>query len=47
MPVYQMKEIWTPLKLMGIKLFRFPISGDYYIKIRKNPRKKIEFLTNH
>jgi hypothetical protein len=46
MPLYQMKEVWTPLKLMGIKLFKFPISGDYYIKVWKNPRKKIEFLTN-
>ncbi len=47
MPLYQMKEVWTPLKLIGIKLFKFPISGDYYIKIRKNPRKKIEFLANN
>lgn len=42
MPLYYMKEIWTPLKFISIKLFKSD-EAKYYIKIGKYPRKKIAF----
>jgi hypothetical protein len=35
-----MKEIFTPLKLFGVKIFRTN-EGETYIKIGKKPRKKL------
>ncbi|MFC3884684.1 hypothetical protein ACFOU2_14745 [Bacillus songklensis] len=43
MPLYHMKEIWTPLKLINIKFFKSDKAGGY-IKIGKNPRKRIAFF---
>ena len=40
MPLIEMKEILTPLKLLGIKLFRSR-EGYIYIKLWNRPRKKI------
>lgn len=41
MPLYSMKEIWTPLKWVGIKFFKTLDEGEYFIKIGNKPRKKI------
>lgn len=41
MPLYSMKEIWTPLKWVGIKFFKTLDEGDYFVKVGNNPRKKI------
>lgn len=40
MPLVEMKEISTPLKLVGIKLFRSR-EGEIYVKFRNRPRKKL------
>ncbi len=40
MPLLHMKEIFTPLKLIGIKVFRCK-EGNTYIKVWNRPRKKI------
>ena len=40
MPLIEMKEIVTPLKLLGIKLFKSR-EGQIFIKVWSNPRKKI------
>ena len=41
MPLIEMKEIFTPLKLVGIKFFRSS-DGEIYIKYRNRPRKKVK-----
>ncbi len=40
MPLIHMKEIATPLKLFGIKIFR-SYEGSTYIKFGNRPRKRI------
>ena len=40
MPLIEMKEIVTPLKFLGIKLFRSS-EGQIFIKFWSRPRKKI------
>lgn len=35
-----MKEIWTPLKLIGVKFFKTP-EGSVFIKVFNKPRKRI------
>ena len=40
MPLISMKEIFTPLKFLGIKLFRCT-NGNTYIKIWNRPRKQL------
>lgn len=40
MPLLHMKEIYTPLKLVGIKVFKCT-DGDTYIKFWNKPRKKL------
>jgi hypothetical protein len=40
MPLVHMKEIYTPLRLLGIKLFRSK-EGQTYIKIDSKPRKRL------
>ncbi|WML46800.1 hypothetical protein RCG23_14250 [Neobacillus sp. PS3-34] len=40
MPLFHMKEIFTPLKLVGIKVFVCK-EGQTYIKIWNRPRKRI------
>lgn len=40
MPLLQMKEIFTPLKLFGIKVFKCK-EGYTYVKFWNKPRKKI------
>ncbi len=40
MPLIAMKEIFTPLKLVGIRLFKSS-EGDFYIKVGNRPRRKI------
>ncbi|WNS81195.1 hypothetical protein RRU94_10310 [Domibacillus sp. DTU_2020_1001157_1_SI_ALB_TIR_016] len=41
MPLYSMKEIWTPLKWVGIKFFKTLDDGSYYVKVGSRPRKRI------
>ncbi|WP_018394752.1 MULTISPECIES: hypothetical protein [Bacillaceae] len=44
MPLYHMKEVWTPLKWMGIKIYKSYGEGEgYYMKFRDQHRKKIGF----
>lgn len=40
MPLIAMKEVGTPLKLVGIRLFKSS-DGALYIKFGKRPRKKL------
>ncbi|WP_404329977.1 hypothetical protein [Mesobacillus maritimus] len=40
MPLIHMKEIFTPLKFIGIKLF-LSKEGQVFIKLGKKPRKRI------
>ena len=40
MPYFHMKEIWTPLKLIGIRFFIETESGNIYIKLFKGHRKR-------
>ncbi len=40
MPLIAMKEITTPLKLIGIRLFKSS-EGEYYIKFWNRSRKKL------
>lgn len=40
MPHFYFREIWTPLKLMGIKLFKDD-EGKLWYKIFSSPRKRI------
>ena len=40
MPLIEMKEILTPLKLIGIKIFRSR-NKQYYMKLWNRPRKRI------
>ena len=41
MPLYCMKEIWTPLKWVGIKFFKTLDEEDYFVKVGNKARKKI------
>ncbi|WP_407270163.1 hypothetical protein [Radiobacillus sp. PE A8.2] len=41
MPLIQMKEVFSPLKLFGIKLFFSISDGNYYIKVRNKHRRKL------
>lgn len=40
MPLYYMKEIWTPLKFIGIKIFKCE-DNTVFMKVFQNPRKRI------
>jgi hypothetical protein len=40
MPLIHMKEIYTPLRFLGVKLFRSK-EGQIYIKIGSKPRKRL------
>jgi hypothetical protein len=40
MALIEMREIWTPLKLIGIKFFKTR-NKEYYIKLWSRPRKRI------
>ncbi|WP_262371878.1 hypothetical protein [Rossellomorea aquimaris] len=40
MPGYYMKEVWTPLKILGIKIFRSEENG-IFMKVLQKPRKRI------
>ncbi|MET1030433.1 MULTISPECIES: hypothetical protein [Domibacillus] len=42
MPLYTMKEIWTPLRWVGVKFFKTLENGDYYVKMGSKPRRKIK-----
>lgn len=37
MAYIHLKEVWTPLKLVNVRVFREPSTGKWYIK-RKNQR---------
>jgi len=41
MPYFSFKEIWTPLTLFGIRLFREVHDRSYWIKIGNKPRRPI------
>ncbi|SIQ34527.1 hypothetical protein [Domibacillus enclensis] len=41
MPLYTMKEVWTPLRWFGVKFFKELEDGNYYVKVGNNPRKKV------
>ncbi|MHA7139655.1 hypothetical protein ACRTEV_20700 [Rossellomorea arthrocnemi] len=40
MPGYYMKEIWTPLKIVGIKIF-IAEENRIFMKVLQKPRKRI------
>ncbi|MDF9760421.1 hypothetical protein OKW24_002194 [Peribacillus simplex] len=40
MPLLQMKEIWTPLKLVGVKFFKSD-DRSVFIKVFNQHRRKI------
>lgn len=41
MPLVQLKGIYTPLRLIGIKVFRDQRDGKFYIKARKRSIKRL------
>lgn len=41
MPWYTFKEIWTPLKFFGIKLYKELDSQEIWVKVFNNPKKRI------
>ncbi|WP_285849187.1 hypothetical protein [Metabacillus litoralis] len=41
MPLLQLKEVLTPLRLIGIKIFRSQQDGKLYMKYRKKSIKRI------
>ncbi|MGE6716253.1 hypothetical protein ACQKGD_02560 [Peribacillus frigoritolerans] len=40
MPLYQMREIWTPLKLVGVKFFKSE-EGIIFMKVLNKRRRKL------
>jgi len=42
MSYYSMKEIWTPLKFVGIKFYKTD-EREYFIKVLDNKRKRLNF----
>lgn len=40
MPLYQMREIWTPLKLIGVKFFKSDDSS-IFIKVFNYHRRRL------
>lgn len=40
MPLIQMKEVFTPLKFIGVKFYK-SIDGHTFIKVGNSPRRKI------
>lgn len=44
MPLYSLREIWTPLKFLGIKLFKSDDYGDYFFKIWNNRLRRVKWL---
>ena len=45
MPLIEMKEVATPLKLIGIKFFRSR-EGQLYIKLFNRPRENFPLMLN-
>lgn len=43
MPLYHMKEIWTPLTFIKIKFFKSE-NSEIFIKIGRSPRKKVNIF---
>ncbi|KGX91269.1 hypothetical protein N783_11175 [Pontibacillus marinus BH030004 = DSM 16465] len=41
MPYYAFKEIWTPLKIFRIRLFRETHEKTFWMKVGNNPRKPL------
>jgi hypothetical protein len=41
MPLYQMREIWTPLKLVGVKFFKTE-EGSIFLKVFNKRRRKLK-----
>ena len=39
MPYVYMKEIWTPLKVFRLRLFKCQETGRFYIKVKENSRR--------
>lgn len=39
MPLLQMKEVFTPLKIVGVRVYKSN-DGHTYIKVGSRPRKK-------
>lgn len=39
MPLLQMKEVFTPLKFVGVKVYKSK-DGHTYIKVGSRPRRK-------
>jgi len=40
MPLIHMKQVFTPLKFVGVKLFK-STEGHLYIKVGNRPRKRL------
>lgn len=41
MPYYSFREVWTPLRLFNIRFFVDNNDHSFWIKMGKNPRKKL------
>ena len=41
MPLYQMREIWTPLKLVGVKFFKSD-DNSIFIKVFNQHRRRLK-----
>lgn len=46
MPYYSFKEIWTPLKLIGILFFRETTDGRVWIKVGSQRRRPLRKIVN-
>jgi hypothetical protein len=45
MPLYSMKEVWTPLKWVGIKFFKTYGDESLFVKIWNKPRRRVRSHT--
>lgn len=41
MPYLNLKEIWTPLKLIGIKFYKESETKEFYLKVGNRKRRKL------
>ncbi|GAB7389266.1 hypothetical protein BSNK01_31040 [Bacillaceae bacterium] len=41
MPLYSFKEIWTPLRIVRIRIYREVHDGTIWIKMGNRPRRRL------
>jgi hypothetical protein len=41
MPYFHMDEVWTPLRIVKVRLFRDKGTGEWYIKVGDRHRRKL------